>query len=482
MGDVIKIFVFVFCSFLSFGQIKFYNVYTNNGSDKGQGVIQMEDSSYYVTGSSSSFSGSSQAFLMHVDSMGNYLWSNHYGGAESESGRRVLYKKNFGFFISGFTNSYGSGGFDYYLAKIDEAGDLEWEKAYGGTGWERVHDAALTKDTGVIMVGETSSNLTNNQDIYIVRTDKLGDTLWTKTIGGLGDDYASCIKGYTDSTFVIAGRTYVEDSSLTKIYITYIKDNGTVIWTDTLGQNGNYWANGISFDGTRVIGIGGIQADYTDGTDLVAFIYDISGFSWGESKIYAEGEQEYDGIITLDGGNNYYTCYSNEDASSYVNGPDVIMAKYTQPFSWLSSFRIGYQNPDVNGQIINTNDGGAIVVGYSTGLFAGGNEVYLVKIGPYEDYPSSITDLVIDELVTIKEEEIVGLKIYPNPSNEKVNVVVDSDKYSELRLINNVGSEIYSTKFHKNTSINVSELQRGIYFIEISGTEIIPIRRQIVVK
>lgn len=478
-----KILVFVFCSFLSFGQIKFYNVYTNNGSDKGQGVVQMEDSSYYITGSSSSFSGSSQAFLMHVDSLGNYLWSNHYGGPESESGRRVLYKKNFGFFICGFTNSYGSGGFDYYLAKIDEAGDLEWEKAYGGSGWERVHDAALTKDTGVIMVGETSSNLTDNQDIYIVRTDKLGDTLWTKTIGGIGDDYASCIKGFTDSTFVIAGRVYIEDSSMTKIYITYIKDNGTVIWTDTLGQNGNYWANGISFNGNRILGVGGTVDDYSDGEDLFAFIYDINGFIWGESKIPALGEQEFEAIVDFGTSNYFYTCYSNEDAGSYVGGPDIIVAKYTQLFGWESSFRIGYQNPDVTGQIIRTSDGGAVVVGYSTGVFAGGNEVYLVKIGPNDDYPSSITDLVIDELVTLKEEEeIIGLKIYPNPSIGKVNIAVDSEKYSKIRLINSIGSEVYSSNFHSNTSIDVSKFESGVYFIEISGDSIVSVRRQIVVK
>lgn len=482
MGDIIKIFVFVFCSFLSFGQIKFYNVYTNNGSDKGQGVIQMEDSSYYVTGSSSSFSGSSQAFLMHVDSLGNYLWSNHYGGPESESGRRVLYKKNFGFFISGFTNSYGSGGYDYYLVKIDEAGDLEWEKAYGGTGWERVHDAALTKDTGVIMVGETSSNLTDNQDIYIVRTDKQGDTLWTKTIGGLGDDYASSIKGFTDSTFVIAGRTYVEDSSMTKIYITYIKDNGTVIWTDTLGQNGNYWSNDFTFNGNQIIGIGGYKEQGTESLGALAYIYDISGFSWGESKVVANGSQEFINIVNFGSSTQYYITNSSEDDISYVNGPDILVMKYIPTFTFVNSFRIGFQNPDVSGQIIKTSDGGAVVVGYSTGLFSGGNEAYLVKIGPNDDYPSSITDLVIDELVTLKEEEIIGLKIYPNPSSEKVNVVVDSDKYSEIRLINSVGSEIYSTKFHKNTSINVSQLQSGIYFIEISGAEIMPIRRQLVVK
>lgn len=483
MGNLIKILVIVFCSFNSFGQIKFYNIYTNNGSDKGQGVAQLEDSSYVITGASSSFSGSSQAFLMRVDSLGNYMWSKHYGGPESESGRRVLYKKNFGFFICGFTNSIGNGGFDNYLAKVDESGVLEWEKAYGGPGWERVHDAALTKDTGVIMVGETSSNFTDNQDIYIVRTNKSGDTLWTKTIGGLGDDYASSIKGYTDSTFVIAGRIYVEDSSMVKTYLTYIKDDGTVFWADTIGDKGNYWTNDFCFNNDQIIAVGGRLADDSDGTDLSSFISYITGVYLGEAKIPLAGEQEFDGITNFGSANAYYTSYSNEDAGSFVNGPDVIVAKYNQTFGWQSSFRIGYQNPDVTGDVIGTSDGGAIVVGYSTGIISGGNEVFLVKIGPNDDYPSSITDLVIDELVTLKEEDkIIGLKIYPNPSDNILNVSLDNTGYERIRIISSLGSEIYSSEFHKIGSINVSQYEIGMYIIELSGVDVTTIRRQVVVK
>lgn len=483
MGNLIKILVVLFCSFNSFGQISFYNIYTNNGSDIGQGVVQLEDSSYVITGASSSFSGSSQAFLMRVDSLGNYMWSNSYGGPESESGRRVLYKKNFGFFICGFTNSIGNGGYDNYLAKVDESGTLEWEKAYGGSGWERVHDAVMTRDTGVIMVGETSSNLTDNQDIYIVRTNKFGDTLWTKTIGGLGDDYASCIKGYTDSTFVIGGRIFVEDSLLTKIYFTYIKDNGEEIWTDTIGEFGNYWLNDIAFDGINILGVGGRLAPDSDGIDLFSFLYLINGLPMGELPISVAGTQEFDAITSFGSANAYYTSFSNEDAGSYVNGPDVIITKYNQLFGWESSFRIGYQNPDVTGDIIRTSDGGAIVVGYSTGIISGGNEVFLVKIGPNDDYPSSITDLVIDDLVSVHEEDvIVGLKIYPNPSYDVLNISVESPNYEKIRIINSLGNEIYSSEFNKSKTINVSQYESGLYFIEISGIGIASIRRQVVVK
>ena len=55
------------------------------------------------------------------------------------------------------------------------------------------------------------------------------------------------------------------------------------------------WANGITFDGNQIVGVGTCLADDSDGKDLVGFIYDISGFSWGESRTYASGEQDFEG-------------------------------------------------------------------------------------------------------------------------------------------------------------------------------------------
>lgn len=483
MGNVIKIVVFILLSFNGIGQINFFNFYTNNGSDKGQGVVQLEDSSYVITGASSSFSGSSQAFLMHLDSLGNYLWSNSYGGPESESGRRVLYKKDFGFFVCGFTNSIGNGGFDFYLAKVSEIGDLEWEKSFGGDGWERVHDAALTKDTGVIMVGETSSNFSNNQDIYIVRTDIQGDTLWTKTIGGAGDDFASSIHPYTDSTFVISGRIYVEDSALVKVYLTYIKDDGSVMWTDTLGNDGNYWSNDFCFNGTQIFGVGGCNDVITDDPDMLAYIYDIAGFSNGESKVTYPGKQEFMNVTNFGPTPAYYVTNSRDDDLSYVNGADIHIMKYLPIFTFQFSINIGFQNPDVSGQIIRTSDGGAIVVGYSTGLFSGGNEVFLAKIGPNDGYPSTTTNIVIDDLVTVKESLSADhLMIYPNPVEGFLHIQTDDLKYTQVRIFSSVGAEISKSDFQQSTKVDVTNFDSGLYFIEISGANVSPVTRQVIVK
>lgn len=471
------------CSSAVFGQINFFNVYTNNGSDQGQGVVQLEDSSYVVTGASSSFSNSSQAFLMHVDSLGNYLWSQNYGGEESESGRRVLYKKNFGFFVCGFTNSIGNGGYDSYLIKTDELGNMEWEKTYGGDGWERVHDAALTRDTGVIMVGETSSNFNNNQDIHIICTDKMGDTIWTKTIGGGGNDYATSIDAFTDSTFVISGQMYVEDSSMTKVYIAYFKDDGTEIWSDVIGDNGNYWSNDFTFNGNQIFGIGGYNEPGTESLGALAYIYDIAGFSWGESKVIANGRQEFINVVNYGPLDEYYITNSSEDDISYENGPDVLVMKYVPTLTFVNSFRIGFPNPDVSGEIIKTNDGGAIAVGFTTGYVSGGNEVYLAKIGPNDDYPSTVSNIVIDNIVTIKESKLdEGIRVYPNPTDGLIHVSTSDPAYEQVRVLNSLGQEMVLSKFQLSTKIDLSPFQAGVYYVELSGKHVSPKINQLIIR
>ena len=174
----------ILCLFSVNGQNKFFKLYADNGYDFGQGIVQLSDSSYVVTGASTSFQDSpSQVFMLKVDKSGNHEWSKHYGGEESDYGRRVLSWNDSVFYLLGYTNSFGQGGFDLYMVKVDKFGNELGQKTYGYDGWERLNDALLTPDSSIVMVGESTSTSTSNRDFYIVKTDKNGDTLWTRKMG-----------------------------------------------------------------------------------------------------------------------------------------------------------------------------------------------------------------------------------------------------------------------------------------------------------
>ena len=468
---------------VGYSQIKFFNFYSDTGVDKGEGIVQLEDSSYVVTGSSSSFvNASSQAFLMKVDSLGNHIWSKHYGGAEFESGRRVLHKKNVGFYICGFTSSIGAGGFDFYLVKTDESGVFEWENSYGGTGWEKVHDALITVDTNIIMVGETSSNPTDNKDIYIIKTNQIGDTLWTKTFGESGDDFATSIVEINDTTFVVGGRYYNEDSLLIKSWMSKMHVDGTVYWENQYGVNQNSWLNALHFDGALIRGVGGKSGTDSDGIDTYNMVVNENGDFFGENSFVNIDRNEYLGLIKYGASGEFYRPYKRRQDDFIEFDDDIIVERMSPTFAWLSNYVIAHLDTDALNQIIPTSDGGAIMIGYSTGFISGGNEIYLCKFGPDNDYPDMVNDFVVNSVVTISEEEFNDqIRVYPNPSNGTFNVSIENSDYNLITLYNAIGNSVYSSDFNSESNIDVKGLPSGYYMLEVSGSSQV-IRRKIIIQ
>lgn len=453
-------------------QIEFFNYYSDNGVDKGQGIVQLEDSSYVITGASSSFfNGSSQAFLMKIDSLGNRIWSNSYGGSGSESGRRVLYMKDFGFFICGYTSSIGNGGFDNYLAKIDDNGNLEWERSYGDFGWEKVHDAAFTKDTGVIMVGESNSNVSNNKDIYLVRTNIDGDTVWTKTIGGVGDDWASDVLPVDDTSYIIVGRMFDEDSLLTKVWASRIHEDGSVFWEKSFGVIDNSWGNSIAPYGTEFRIVGGSEGESCDGIDSYNCVITRNGDFWGEYVSHMAGDREYTEIVNDDSAITVFALIRQIEPWLAMHGEDLNISRFSSSFVWQDGVVIGNFDDDVSGECIYTLDGGFINVGYSSNMVSGGNDIYVCKIGPNNEYPDYLGSAGINNLVTIFEEEnpMTDLQIFPNPSSGFVNIQVPNEGVDRIIVLDLKGIVILE-KFGSN-SIDLSSLSDGYYILQITSAE-----------
>src|SRR5690554_7073949 len=93
---------------------------------------------------------------MLIDSVGNHLWTKNYGGTGDDVGVRVIHVPGDGFFIAGYTSSTPNADFDFVLYKTDETGELQWEKRYGGSDWEKLHDAKLLADGGLRSEEHTS--------------------------------------------------------------------------------------------------------------------------------------------------------------------------------------------------------------------------------------------------------------------------------------------------------------------------------------
>ena len=148
----------------------------NFDGDVGYSVQQTNDGGYIITGLKSTFDSSfnleGNVFLIKTDENGDSLWTKTFGGTENELGRSIQQTNDGGYIITGYTNSFGNGTEDLYLIKTDNNGDSLWSKTFGDTNGEEGYSVQQTNDGGYIITGVKSffsNGLT--LDIYLIKTD-----------------------------------------------------------------------------------------------------------------------------------------------------------------------------------------------------------------------------------------------------------------------------------------------------------------------
>lgn len=460
--------VLVYCMFtlISSGQISFFNIYSDSGDDFGEGIVQLEDSSYVITGSSSSFGfGPSDAFLLKIDSLGNYLWSKNYGGTESDNGRRVLYNPGDGFYVAGTTNSFGNGAYDFYLFKTDLNGDLVWEKTYGGSGWEKLNDAVLTNDGHIIFVGESSSNINQDRQGVIYKLNLSGDSIFTIQSNHTGIDFLNSLTYYQDSMISVTGPLYDSDSSKWKSSISTYHIDGTLIWTDTLSINGDCKIQDLTYSNSELFLVGGVNTSDFNSFGRYRVKYGLNGSlisqnSSNTSIFYTDKD-----ICEFGNTGDFIISFEYEDDAIPGNGLDLAIWKYGFPFTNLNQWTpVPYVNDDKIGQTIKTLDNSVISVGTTSSYNQSYNNVFVSKIGPGSQFPNATAPHNTQSLVRVVELESDHIIISPNPTDKQFSITGQEGAILELSIVSMGGMVVLKTK---ETNIDVSTLNPGVYVVNI---------------
>ncbi len=236
------------------------------------------------------------------------LWKKNYGlNTTDDLGRSVIQTNDNGFAIVGYTNSFGADSFDVWLIKTDENGDTLWTKTYGGNDDDYGYDLKQTDDDGYILAGSTSSFGSGGFDFYVIRTDSLGDTLWTRTFGGVNDDYGRAVDIVKDGGFVIAGE---KDAIPQKpdAMIVRVDQSGQMLWEKLYGttlEDGVYSIiqtndGGYVLAGYLYLGIGGNVYGWLLKLDVVGDSVWSQLFGSNLQDLFYSVNQTYDGgyIVT----------------------------------------------------------------------------------------------------------------------------------------------------------------------------------------
>jgi hypothetical protein len=164
------------------------------------------------------------------------MWTQTFGGTNGDKGYSVQQTTDGGYIVAGGTGSYGAGIDDVYLIKTNSSGDTLWPRTFGGINPDFSYTVQQTSDGGYIITGRTSSFVgAGSADVYLINTDSNGDTLWTETFGGSSNDIGYSVQQTTDGGFIVAGDTYSYGAGSADIYLIKTDSSGDTMWTQTFG-------------------------------------------------------------------------------------------------------------------------------------------------------------------------------------------------------------------------------------------------------
>lgn len=214
-----------------------WNVTLGGGKvDKLFSAVETQDG-FVLVGLTYSFSNDSDVWVVKTDANGNVVWNKTYGGSMEDAGRAITLTEDHSYMIAGYTNSMGSGDYDFLLLKIDASSDLSWNKTYGGLQSDKAYAIAETAGEYVI-AGDTRSKGNGDNDAWIIKIDSNGDLLWDETVGGEGFDMPTCVTVSNSGGYLVGGFTFSFGNGERDFWLFKVDDSGNIPWSSTVGRSG----------------------------------------------------------------------------------------------------------------------------------------------------------------------------------------------------------------------------------------------------
>jgi hypothetical protein len=274
----------------SLGNVKWTQAVGGINDEFGYSIDQTKDGSYIITGASTPLGEENEnVYLVKMDSVGNVKWKKTIKGLEYSHGSSIIQTTGFGYAIGGYkeppTSVNGKPQYDFSIVKLDSAGNVQWNKIIGGAGAKSAYSLIQTKDGGFAVTGTIDSSSTRSKDIYVAKLDAMGNLQWTKNFGGSDEDVGADIVQCDDGGFAITGATKSSGEGGFDVYAAKLDATGKLLWTKTIGGNGDDEGESIVQTTDGGFAIGGFTNVYrTQDYKFYAIKLDASGnVEWTKS-------------------------------------------------------------------------------------------------------------------------------------------------------------------------------------------------------
>ena len=399
--------------------ITWQNMSGSDNVDEGRGLFVTAGGGVMVAGVASSqiggipFGGNADCYVVELDSNGDVLWQDMYGGSAFDRAEDITETSDGGFILAGLSRSTNitgvtnNGGADFYVVKVDENGNAEWQDMYGGDYTDLAWSIQQTSDGGYIVAGESySEEIAGHNgecDAYIVKLDSSGTIEWQKMYGGSGTEVAESIIETSDGGYIVVGFSNSNTIPGTTwnggmdIYIIKLDVNGDISWQGLYGGGGSDmayacqetadgyiiagWSNSMSITGVENNG------DF----DVYVLKIDLNGVLEWHDMYGGSNADAALGIAQTDGGDFIVSGLSDSTDIFHVNSNgsgDIYLIKLDSDGSIIWQELTGGNGRDNAFAVAMANDGECLVAGLSDSTDIPGvnnygfEDCYVIKFDP----------------------------------------------------------------------------------------------------
>jgi len=349
------------------GQNTWVKTFGGSGDEIGYSIVPTTDGGYILTGGTRTNDGefggwtenTSDIFVMKLNSNGETVWKKTFGGSGGDWGSSITNTNDSGYVLTGYTRS-NDGDFsgmnksviiineheiwveyDIFVMKLNSNGDTVWKKTYGGNSYDLGYSITTTSDGGYVLTGNTESNdgdfsgmNKGYDDIFVMKLNSSGDIVWKKTFGGDGVDYGTSITRTRDGGYVLTGGTFSNNGDFSGMN----KGKGDIIVIKLNSSGDIVWKK--TFGGSN---------------------------DEGENRF---DEERGTSILTTDDGRYILTGSTSSNNGDFSGlkkkgGEDIFVIKINNNGKIVWKKKFGGTSDEKGNSITTTNDSGFVLTGYT---------------------------------------------------------------------------------------------------------------------
>jgi len=465
-------------------QNPYVKVYGGNSFDDARGVTQMADGGYVIAGSTGSFDLTHGHFmLIRIDAWGSEQWRKYYGAQFSSALRSMAPASDGGYLLAGITETLENT-YQVFAVKVNADGDTLWTRHFGGAQWDLCNKAIALTDGGYALAGQTFSYGVGQGDAYLIRLDADGDTLWTATYGGTNNDAAESIAETYDGGFILAGHTESSGAGQRDLWLVRLDGSGNVLWEKTFGGEENEAAFAVlqTSDGGFAAS-GSASTNSVGEADFYMLKVNASGQQVWEDRFGGPKNDEWLGLMEEANGDLVAIGYS--ETTEIGGGGEDVFIKRVSADGWFANLQTTYGlgGDDRGYQVIRTADNGYAIIGKTDGYMNRLEDALFIKTDAsgLSTVNSVLTGISNTALTSGTEPALV----FPNPFRTTTNLKLDASLWAsdeiKLEVYCPIGRLVDQQSLTREmTTIDMSDVGPGAFVYRIlKGSEVIATGRLI---